>query len=88
MTKHYVYILKNEKVGRRYKGMTQDLDGRLKEHNRGKTKSTKEEKGWEIEYFEIFNTREKARAREKYFKTAAGRRWIKKKLGPIVQRIE
>ena len=88
MERYYVYIIKNESLNRRYKGITQNLDRRLKEHNQGKTKSTKQSSGWILEYFEEFYSSEDARTREKYFKSAAGRRWIKNRLGPIVQRIE
>ncbi len=36
---------------------------------------------WEIIHAEIFETRIEARKREKYFKSAAGRRWRKLNLG-------
>jgi putative endonuclease len=35
---------------------------------------------FELVYFEEFETRNEARAREKYFKSAAGRRFLKSKL--------
>ena len=37
---------------------------------------------FEMAYFEEFATREEAIKREKYFKSAAGRRYLKKKLPP------
>ncbi|HFB61551.1 MAG TPA: hypothetical protein ENJ69_01070, partial [Bacteroidetes bacterium] len=46
----------------------------------GHTKSTQSFRPWEIIYYEVFETREEAIAREKYLKTAAGRRFLKKKL--------
>ena len=48
-----------------------------KEHNPGKFKFTKAYVPWEIVYYEIQTTRVEARKREKYFKTAAGRKIIK-----------
>jgi predicted GIY-YIG superfamily endonuclease len=33
----YVYVLKNEIDGRLYKGMTEDIDVRIKVHNLGKS---------------------------------------------------
>ena len=60
-------------------GMTTDLERRLKEHNNaGKTKSTKSKKSWKVIYTESFIDAKEARAREKYFKSAAGRRFRKK----------
>ncbi len=78
--KHYVYILKSCKDSKRYIGMTSNLEKRLVEHNSKKTKSTKGRGPFELEYFEEFDSFLAARNREKYFKTAAGRRYIKDKL--------
>ncbi len=72
--------MESEIDGRLYKGQTKDIDNRIKEHNSGKTKSTKAYKPWKLVYFETFETREEAVLREKYFKTGSGREYIKKKL--------
>ena len=77
---YYVYVLYSEKYNRYYKGFCQNLTRRLKEHNSGHTKSTKPYIPWEICYFEPFKDRMGARKREKYFKSAAGRRFLEKKL--------
>ena len=74
----YTYIIRSLKDGSLYKGHTQDLAIRLNEHNSGKTKSIKSKTPFELIYSEAFHTREQAVAREKYFKSAAGRRWIQK----------
>ena len=63
-----------------YVGMTSDENRRLKEHNSGQVKSTKSKCPWEIIYIEEFDTLAEARKREKYLKSAAGRRF-RKKLG-------
>jgi putative endonuclease len=76
--KYYTYVLFSEKFNRFYKGHCQDLDLRLLQHNRGETVSTKPFIPWKIVYYETFDTREDAIKREKYFKTAAGRRFLKK----------
>jgi len=68
------------KTGELYKGHCEVLERRLAEHNSGKTKSTKGGIPWEIVWFEKFETREEAMKREKYLKTAAGRRYVKFKL--------
>lgn len=74
----YTYILKCASDGSLYKGHTKDLEKRLKEHNSGKSDYTSRKGPWEIVYFEEFQSLEKAVKREKYFKSAAGRRFIKK----------
>ena len=76
---YIVYILQ-DKNGKTYKGMTNNISRRLSEHQRGKTKTTKNMKEIKIIFQEKHNTFEKARKREKYFKTAAGRRYLKTKL--------
>ena len=77
---YYSYVLKSTSTGRLYKGHCSNLNIRLNQHNAGHTISTKPFIPWEIAYFEEFDTREEAIKREKYFKTAAGRRFLKKKI--------
>ena len=77
---YYVYVLESEKDGRLYKGHTFNLENRVKEHNSGKTKSTKGYQPWKLLYSEKFQTREEAIDREKYFKTGSGREFLKKLL--------
>ena len=77
---YFVYILESELDGRLYKGQTSDIDNRIKEHNSGKTNSTKGDKPWKLVYFETFETRDEAVLREKYFKTGIGREFLKEKL--------
>ncbi|KKQ89678.1 MAG: hypothetical protein UT11_C0020G0001, partial [Berkelbacteria bacterium GW2011_GWA2_38_9] len=38
---------------------------------------------WKLYYFEKFQSREEALKREKYFKSHAGRNWLKKKFENI-----
>jgi putative endonuclease len=77
---YYVYVLMSEKDHSLYKGYTQNLSERLKQHNQGKSKYTSRKRPWKLVYYEVFPTEHEALAREKYFKTAAGRRFLKKKL--------
>src|SRR5699024_1292439 len=74
----FTYVLKSLSHDYFYKGHCQDLEQRIKQHNRGKTKSIKAYRPFKIVYFETFNSRKEAVLREKYFKTAAGRRFLKK----------
>ncbi|HBD05444.1 TPA: endonuclease [Candidatus Uhrbacteria bacterium] len=70
-----VYILKDER-GELYKGVTKDINRRLLEHKRGHTKTTRKMKNNKVVYSEEFISFEEARVREKYLKTAAGRRYL------------
>jgi putative endonuclease len=74
----YTYVIYSKKFNRFYKGHCQDLNDRLKQHNQGQTRSTRPFIPWELIWHETFNTRKEAIKREKYLKTAAGRRFLKK----------
>jgi predicted GIY-YIG superfamily endonuclease len=74
----FVYVLQSAVDGRFYVGLTNDLQRRLSEHNRGKMKYTKAFRPWIIIFHEPQPDYPSARKREKYFKSAAGRRWIQK----------
>ena len=78
----FVYIIQSQKDSRLYKGLTRNLDRRIKEHNTGKTKSTKSYKPWKIVYFEEFQNLEEARNRERFFKSGEGRELLKNILDP------
>jgi putative endonuclease len=73
-----VYILKSINFHKTYIGLTDNLERRLKEHNSGKHFYTKRHMPWKIIYSENQPDLVTARKREKYFKSAAGRRYIKK----------
>jgi len=74
-----VYVLKDER-GDLYKGMTNNLKRRLREHISGHTKTTKRMKNLKLVYNEEYSTFVEARKRELYFKSAAGRRYLKLKI--------
>jgi len=76
---YMVYVLQDLQ-GSLYKGMTNNLDRRLKEHLAGKTRTTSQMDGLQLVYSETYVTREEARRREKYFKSAAGRRFLKERI--------
>lgn len=77
---YYIYILKNEKDGNFYTGYTSDLKRRLIEHNNGDTKSTKNKGKLTLVYYESCLDKRDAKHREKYLKTAWGKRYIKARL--------
>ncbi|WP_422861034.1 GIY-YIG nuclease family protein [Flagellimonas sp. S174] len=47
------------------------------EHNNKKSSYTSKYIPWKVIHVESFSTRIEARKREKYFKSGAGRRWMK-----------
>lgn len=73
----YYYVLKSVKNGILYKGSTQNLQQRVIYHNQGRVKYTAKNVPWELVLFEPFATRAVAVQREKWYKTGAGRDWIK-----------
>ena len=80
--KYYAYVLKSDLDGRLYKGHTSRLKNRIKEHNSGKTRSTKGYMPWKLVYYEVFDLEEEAIAREKFFKSGIGREFLKHKIWP------
>jgi putative endonuclease len=76
----YVYVLESQRDGNHYTGMSTDVKRRLKQHNSGKVRSTKSRRPFKIIYKEPVGTRKEARKREKYLKSAAGRRFLKEYL--------
>ncbi len=76
----YVYLLQSEKDKKFYVGYTEDLEMRLRLHNNGKVKSTKNRRPFKLIYFEACINQKDALHREKYLKTAYGKRYIKNRL--------
>lgn len=76
---YYTYILKSLKDDSYYYGSTSNVEERLRSHNSGKSKYTKGHRPYKIHYFETFMTRKEAMAREKFFKSREGYKWLKEK---------
>ncbi len=77
---HYTYVLKSLKDGERYIGWTDNLETRLHSHNKGLVESTASRKPFELIYFEACKDKNKAIAREKYFKTGFGRKFLNNRI--------
>jgi len=75
---YFVYVLESNKDGKRYIGITGNLARRLKQHANGSVRSTRNRRPLKVKYKERYSDRLSARKREKYFKSAAGRRFLKK----------
>lgn len=80
LTKWYVYLLSSQRTGKWYTGSTKSLQKRILSHNAGSNQSTKHGRPWKLIYCEISLNRDDARAREKYLKTAMGRKYLKNRL--------
>lgn len=77
---YYVYILKSMKDHRLYTGYTNNLKTRVKMHRHGKIDSTINRLPLELVYYEACLNQQDATHREKYLKTAWGKRYIKSRL--------
>jgi putative endonuclease len=60
----YLYILKSQKDGTFYIGQTNNIVDRLKRHNSGSLKSTKNRIPFKLVYYEIYEQRKDAMYRE------------------------
>ena len=78
MSQYFVYVLRSLEDKKRYVGISTDVARRLQEHNEGHVQSTKARIPFELVHCEEYPSRSEARKREKYFKTAAGRRFTHK----------
>ena len=74
---YFAYVLQNLN-DILYKGHTNDLDKRFKQHNAddGFHSYTKSRGPWKLVYVETFQTRKEAQARETFFKTGSGRKFL------------
>ena len=76
----YVYALRSTKDGQFYVGLTRNLRARLLAHNNGQVTSTKRRVPLELIYWEGCLNESDAARREKYLKSAWGKRYIKGRL--------
>ncbi|MBI2415868.1 MAG: GIY-YIG nuclease family protein [Candidatus Kerfeldbacteria bacterium] len=77
---YYTYVLKSLKDDKLYIGFTNNLKQRFQQHQLGKVAATKNRLPIQLIYFEACLEKSKAIAREKYFKTGFGRRFLKTRL--------
>lgn len=76
----YVYLLQSFANGSFYIGFMHDLKKRVAEHNKGLNRSTKPYIPWELLYYEAHRNEADAHRRERYLKTTAGDRTLRKML--------
>jgi len=77
---YYVYVLQSLKDKQFYVGYTDDLNNRLKAHSKGRVVSTRNRRPLKLVYYEACLNQQDATKREKYLKTAWGKRYIKNRL--------
>lgn len=78
---YYVYVLHSNKDNKFYVGYTNDIKKRIVEHNAGRVMSTKFRRPFKLVYWEGCLSQKDALKREKYLKSAWGKRYIKNRIG-------
>ena len=73
----FVYILQSSDGKFTYKGLTDNIERRFRQHFLGKVSSTKDKRPLFLIHVEICATRGEARVLEKFFKSGFGREVIK-----------
>ena len=74
---YHTYILFSKKLDKYYIGHTcMALEERLKKHNTNHKGFTGRTKDWEVVYFETFDTKKAAYAREREMKSKKSRKYI------------
>jgi putative endonuclease len=76
----YVYVLRSDRDHQFYVGFTKGLPARLQAHNKGTVSSTRNRVPFELVYWEGCLDQTDATQREKYLKSAWGKRYIKNRL--------
>jgi len=77
---HFVYVLKSLIDRRTYVGLTNDIERRLKDHNRGIVSATKNRVPFQLISFFAFDIKERAVNFERYLKSASGRAFLNKRV--------
>ncbi len=74
---YYVYAIKSKNRNYIYVGLTADTKRRIAEHNDKRERTTRSYAPFRTILIEEFDTRIKAREREKYLKSGAGKEYLK-----------
>lgn len=78
---YYVYVLQSiNRPAQLYVGYSSDLRKRIKEHNAGRTFSTKSYMPWQLIHFKGYKNKIDAQRRERYLKMSQGARLLKRML--------
>ena len=74
---YYVYAIKSLVRSYIYVGLTNSIERRFDQHNKGQNRSTKAYKPFKLIYTESFKTRIEARNKEVYLKSRIGKEFLK-----------
>jgi len=71
----YIYFLQSQKNNKVYVGFTEkEPNQRLKEHNQGSNKFTRENKPFKLVYYEKYYCKKDALQKEKFYKSGFGKK--------------
>ena len=73
----HVYAIYSEYRNYIYVGLTNDLQRRVQEHNKGYNRTTKPYRPFTLLFSEQFPSRSAARVKEKYLKSGSGKKFLK-----------
>ncbi len=79
-TYYYVYVIRSQVDKNFYTGYTSNLLKRLEDHNSGRVDSTRKRRPLALVYWEGCLSQKDALIRERYLKSAWGKRYIKNRL--------
>jgi len=74
---YYVYAIRSLSLNYIYVGISNNVDRRLKEHNKGYNRTTTPYRPFKLLYKEKFDTRKEARVKEKYLKGGSGKEFLR-----------
>ena len=75
---YYVYAIKSLTRNYIYVGLTNNIERRILQHNKGENRTTKAYMPFIMIYSEKFETRNDARTKERYLKSGIGKEFLKK----------
>ncbi len=76
----YTYVIQSLVDKTLYVGMTNNLEDRIKRHNKKIEEYTSRKAPWDLLFYAAFKTRVEASNFEKYLKSGSGREFIKKRI--------
>lgn len=74
---YYGYTIKSLTRIYIYVGLTDNIERRIEQHNKGQNRSTKAYKPFKLIYTEAFKTRKEAREKEIYLNSGIGKEFLK-----------
>jgi len=77
---YYVYVLRSIKNNDLYIGFSGDLRERVKDHDQGNVKATKDNRPWKLVYYEAYHDKRDATKRERQLKNHRAKSDLRKQL--------